>query len=58
MGRKIITVYSGNKLELSGKNIKLFNHNPSDTYVHHCPIKGSVTNSTALKPYLKFKIGK
>jgi len=54
----IITVYSGNQLELSGKNTELFNHNPGDTHVHHCPIKGLVTNSTALKPFLKFKIGK
>jgi hypothetical protein len=54
----IITVYSANQPELSGKNTELFNYNPGDTYVHHCPIKGSVKNSTALKPYLKFKTGK
>jgi len=58
MFRIIITFYSGNQLELAGKNAELLNNNPGDTHVHHCPTKGSVTNSTARKPYLKFKTGK
>jgi len=31
---------------------------PGDKHIYHCPMKGSVTNSTAMKPFLKFKIGK
>jgi hypothetical protein len=52
----VITVYSRNQTELSGRNAALLNHNPGDMHVHHCPLKGPVTNSTALKSYLKVKI--
>jgi hypothetical protein len=56
MLKTIITVYSGNQIK-SVRKMPISLAITLVTYTNTSPIKGSVTNSIAIEPYLKVKTG-